>query len=255
MNMYKKIGKIIIVCIGCMGNIFGMEMENIFKQTVQRNMIPILAINNYVMPISSAYRALQKEVSLSYECLEKIKVMSKNTINSINIYIKGSQQKKNNVVTCIPFIKKPKDVLHPAGYSFVKCIEVLYIPEGEYIKAYIIAKRFIYCVKDTHFKARKYSEHRYIVKNISQNIVQKLPKKISTCFLLHSGDEYLVDRIVIRNMCNIIQRFPVEKSITGQLVDKSPRNMSEPNFHILPDDREDIKCQSGCKRIMLIISA
>jgi len=264
MNMYKKINIIIFVC---MNGIFAMEIENACKQALQRNIISILAVNNYVMPVSSAYRALKKEAELPYECLEKTRLRSIATIKEKNKRIRALQREKYTRVREIPFIQDRRDVLHGNGYPIVRGIEVMYVNQGTEIRAYITTVRIMYHAEDIQFGSQKYYRRKEKM-ILSNDILKKLPQQLSTVFLLCSGDEYIDDRIVIKNMCNLTQICPIEKAlVVWQPEDKIlsrkitelkllHNKTKELSMLQLSDDKEDIVCKpAACRRIMAILGA
>ena len=277
--MYKKISKIIIACMSfsialCMQE----QEEDIFKKAIQKGIIPILAVNNFVIPRSSAYRILQKEAALPYECLEKFQYMARSTIQAKNDRIKSVQENKYGPahVYTIPFIKDMRDILHPSGSSVSRYIEIIYARKQDGIEVCLGGALFVYRAKDCTFKAKKYSEKRYPIMNLPLAMMPYLPQNVATCFLLYSGDKYLLDRILIKNMCNMVSSSVAEKALVvwqspvapqEQLINKIISSAHRPSqelavgeplsfmhdIHILNDDIEEDDCLPVCRRIISIV--
>jgi hypothetical protein len=71
--MYKKISN--YVCIVSLissffGVTFGMERDHTLMQLMRKDIIPVLALNDYLAPVSNAYQALKKEASMPYASIE-----------------------------------------------------------------------------------------------------------------------------------------------------------------------------------------
>jgi hypothetical protein len=69
--VYKKINYILIVVWGSFCGAFGMEREHALIQLMRKEVIPVLALNDYVAPVSNAYDALKREACMPYESIEK----------------------------------------------------------------------------------------------------------------------------------------------------------------------------------------
>jgi hypothetical protein len=251
--MYKKIIKIIVLCICSNGLIICMQEENQSKEAIEKGIIPILAVDNYVIPVSSAYRALKRESELPYESLEKTQYMSADIIKKKNDRIRSIQQDKygHNQVHEIPFIKTIADILHPSGCSIARYIEITYAKKENKLQAYISAAQFTYRAKNTDFRAKKHSERRSTAAiELPLAMINKLPKALTTCYLLCLGDKFLLDRIIIKNMCNIQQGPPQPAQ---ELAIVEPLSFSN-DVHILNDDIEEYNdCIPLCRRMVSIV--
>lgn len=63
--MDKKIGVYMSIMVSIfMSNIFAMDRNGTLVELMYKNHIPTLALNDYLVPVPSAYQALQKEASL-----------------------------------------------------------------------------------------------------------------------------------------------------------------------------------------------
>ena len=195
--MHKKIrGYIFISALYCSwGVIFGMQQEKI---------IPVLSINNYIVPVSSAYQALFKEASFKQRMLRDM-------INTANTAAREKLAGKMGIVHQIADEREVERLIDPnIFYLRIPCfryMELTYKNASEFecsndMDADVKIVTFQYYISPTRFNSREYMRKEKSITHIStvvkNNIMHVLPKGTSAYIELYSPGQ-ISDWIKITN--------------------------------------------------------
>lgn len=93
MNKKIRVYIFIVMTSGLFGSAFGMEQQelvtrqsvsNTINYLLHKDFISAIAVNDYIVPVTSFSQALKKEALLTQACLQKMKNMVRRKINAIN---------------------------------------------------------------------------------------------------------------------------------------------------------------------------
>lgn len=174
--MHNKLSNytVILILYGLTNTAFGMNKDIVLERLVRKNIFPVLALNNYIVPVSSAYQALKKEVSIPYVSLQRSKQMSRLQITATNVRTKLALEKKGVVFT-IDVSDIRKDIANPLR-DYFKDIQIQYYPSS-----HVPARLHAYMSIDTyfHYSGKRLSRKEYVQINLSSALKNKVDVLLS----------------------------------------------------------------------------
>lgn len=165
----------IIVLSGFCITLFGMNQDLTLEQLVKKNTFPVLALNNYIIPVASAYDALKKEAFLSYIVLQKNKERMRTYIVGTNVR-KNLDHKKEGLVKRIDVSDIRKNMMFFARDFCYRTVYIkYYFPShrSKRLDAYMSIDTFKYWF-DSTFHTKHVHLQQYTIKNISEKTKRKI---------------------------------------------------------------------------------
>ena len=161
-------GYSVVVVSSFFGVVFGMEKEQALIQLMRKDIIPVLAFNNYVVYVPNAYQALKKEAFLFYAVME---AMQKIFVKQINK--SGRESLKQNAFAMYKVHTAPSynEAMRRIGYSSYKYIQIICEPSSEVNDEMVVSiqtNSFIYPVYREASKKRPYLNKKDIKGNVSR---------------------------------------------------------------------------------------
>lgn len=180
----------VIVVSSFFGVVSGMEKEQALIQLMRKDIIPMLALNNYVVNVPNAYQALKKEAFLFYAVIEAIQKIFVKPINkSVRECLKQNALAMYKVRTAPSY----NEGMRRMGYSSYKFIDVICEPSSAVNDTMVVSiqtNSFIYPVYREVSKKRPYLNKKDI--------------KINESFFLKAMIELLLlkDRALYVEICS-----------------------------------------------------
>jgi hypothetical protein len=210
--MYKKISSYVVLVIffAVCGSIFGMEEDHALRESVRKGIIPSLSVNDYIVPVSSAYQALLKEASFKQHML-------RNMINTVNTRLRQQLAGRGGVVYQLFDEKMVERFVDPNFYLRIPCYRYMELTYNNAEKsecsddmdAQVKVFTFAYSISPITFNSREYLCKEKSLTNIStvvkNNIIRLLPKGKSAYIELYAPDQ-ISDWIKIINCFKITSR-------------------------------------------------
>lgn len=203
--MYKTISNYVFVGLisSFFGITFGMERERALMQLMRQDIIPVLALNDYLVPVANAYEALKREACMPYDSIEK---MHQATINKINNDIRNFLSKEGAFLYTIDTEKASNKEKKHTRLSYYRTISIVCSSPPEDIHdmdIYMSINSFLYDSFHLSCKIKPYTKNDYIRKNIDiflKNLINcYLPNGQSICVEVCSPDK-ISDWIIIKNL-------------------------------------------------------
>jgi hypothetical protein len=204
--MHTKICRYSFVIIFSVGCISAMEQDRIVRERVHKGVVSTLAVNDYIVNVSTVYQGLLKEACFKQDILH-------NMIKSVNKALKEKLVDKGGIVYQLSDKKTTERLLNKdIHYLRIPCfryMEVIYKNSSKLeckddMEAHVKISTYRYYISAVDFNSRQYICKENSFNNIStlvkNNIVRLLPQGKSVCIELYSPDS-VSDWIKVTNCC------------------------------------------------------
>jgi len=199
--MDKKIRIYIFITISCslFGIVFSMEQHdltlsnfvfNVSQQLFIKEIVSAVAVNDYIIPVTTFSQALKKEALLTYACLEKMKYMAHGKINALNNRHRAIMQKECTHVYTADLSDIRKQTFHISRDFSSKRMDITYSrslnrsdTSGAYMKKYI----YIHPVSPLGLKADQLPTNDIVVHNLGFALRNELEK------VLKEGESFAIE--------------------------------------------------------------
>lgn len=225
-DMYKKISNYVcfVFLSGFFGVTFGMERERALVQLMRKEVVPILALNDYVMPVSSAYDALKREACMPYE---KRKRSQKELIKKVR---KAKRKMMSQDGACVykVYIKETcNEMFKHMGHFDFRNMEIICSPSSTHahaINADINRTYYQYLSSySSSFKLKwkRYKEQKEIIERVNSfwhAMVHSLPKGHVVHIEICSPDR-VSDWVTIKNLYDPTDLVASQESLEENDID------------------------------------
>lgn len=211
----KMRGHIFIILLSsAFGVVAGMDRDKAMRQLVCKEIIPVLALNNYVVNASNAYQALKKEASLAGDSLETIKYNLRRKIKETN----GSDR------SWFKLIDRPvyplnvsiirSKLLHRARNFCSRHINIVYdnsLKAPDLLAAHIEICTYAYSVSSSGWESNLYSVNERHIGNVGflhKKEFDSLPKQGKSLMIELSSEGNFSDWIKVTNRFRPVESGP-----------------------------------------------